>query len=159
MATTIKFLNLMDLINEYSDKIDIIKDKHLNLLSELSITSDLNTPLYFEYLKKINNMGCIVVAYLENPLSEKFDIIASGTIIIEPKLIREGKNVGHIEDIVVKKAYRGHHISTDIIALLKNIAREHDCYKVILDCKEEIKNVYNKSGFEEKGIQMAIYFK
>ena len=48
MATTIKFLNLMDLINKYSSKIDIIKDKHLNLLSELSITSYLDTPLYFE---------------------------------------------------------------------------------------------------------------
>ena len=158
MATTIKFLNLMDLINEYSEKLDSIKDKHLNLLSELSITSDLDTQLYFENLKKINDMGSIVVAYLETPNSKQFDIIASGTIIIEPKLIREGKNVGHIEDIVVKKVYRGYHISSDILALLKNIARENDCYKVILDCNAEIKNVYNKSGFEEKGIQMAIYF-
>lgn len=158
MATTIKFLNLMDLINEYSDKIDTIKDKHLSLLSELSITSELDTPLYFENLKKINNMGSIIVSYIETPNSKKFDIIGSGTIIIEPKLIREGKNVGHIEDIVVKNKYRGHHISSDILALLKNIARENDCYKVILDCNEEIKNVYNKSGFEEKGIQMAIYF-
>jgi len=158
MTTTIKFLNLMDLINKYSSKIDIIKDKHLNLLSELSITSYLDTPLYFENLKKINDMGCILVAYLENPLSDKFDIIASGTIIIEPKLIREGKNVGHIEDIVVKSIYRGYHISSDILALLKNIAREKECYKVILDCNEEIKKVYLESGFEEKGIQMAKYF-
>lgn len=158
MTTTIKFLNLMELINKYSSKIDIIKDKHLNLLSELSVTSHLNTPLYFENVKKINDMGCILVAYLENPLSDKFDIIASGTIMIEPKLIREGKNVGHIEDIVVKNMYRGNHISSDILALLKNIARENDCYKIILDCDEKIKKVYLKSGFEEKGIQMAIYF-
>lgn len=158
MTTTIKFLNLMELINKYSSKIDIIKDKHLNLLSELSVTSHLNTPLYLENVKKINEMGCILVAYLENPLSDKFDIIASGTIMIEPKLIREGKNVGHIEDIVVKKIYRGNHISSDILALLKNIARENDCYKVILDCDEKIKKVYLKSGFDEKGIQMAIYF-
>ena len=33
-----------------------------------------------------------------------------------------------------------------------------DCYKVILDCNEEVKNVYNRSGFEEKGMQMGIYF-
>ena len=32
------------------------------------------------------------------------------------------------------------------------------CYKVILDCNEEVKNVYNSSGFEEKGMQMGIYF-
>lgn len=149
----------MDLINEYSDKIDIIKYRHLTLLSELTVTTELDTPLYLEFVKKISNMGCIIVAFIENPLSNKFDIIGSGTIIIEPKLIREGKNVGHIEDIVVKKQYRGKGISSDILALLKNTARELDCYKIILDCKEEIKEVYTKSGFEEKGIQMAIYFK
>ena len=31
-----------------------------------------------------------------------------------------------------------------------------DCYKVILDCNEEVKNVYNRSGFEEKGIYFLI---
>lgn len=25
-----------------------------------------------------------------------------------------------------------------------------DCYKVILDCNEEVKNVYNRSGVEER---------
>jgi glucosamine-phosphate N-acetyltransferase len=101
-------------------------------------------------------MGTIIVCYIGTPLSEKFDIIASGTIIIEPKLIRGGKSVGHIEDIVVKSAHRGKQISSDILNLLKNIARENNCYKVILDCNEEVKKVYNRSGFEEKGIQMGI---
>jgi len=155
---SIKFIDLMDLINQYSDNANIIKDKHLSLLSELSIVTDLDTNLYLEHLEKISNMGTIIVSYIENPLSENFDIIASGTIIIEPKLIRGGKSVGHIEDIVVKSTYRGKQISSDILNMLKNNAREKDCYKVILDCNEEVKKVYNRSGFEEKGIQMGIYF-
>jgi len=155
---SIKFIDLMDLINQYSDNFDIIKDKHLSLLSELSVVSDLDTNLYLEHVKKISNMGTIIVCYRENPISENFDIIASGTIIIEPKLIRGGKSVGHIEDIVVKSTHRGKHISSDILNLLKTVAREKDCYKVILDCSEEVKKVYNRSGFEEKGIQMGIYF-
>jgi glucosamine-phosphate N-acetyltransferase len=156
---SIKFIDLNELINKYFDNIDIIKDKHLSLLSELSLVSHLDTNLYLEYVKKISSMGTIFVSYIENPLSEKFDIIASGTIIIEPKLIRGGKSVGHIEDIVVKSTHRGKQISSDILNILKNIAREKDCYKVILDCSEEVKKVYNSSGFEEKGIQMGIYFK
>jgi glucosamine-phosphate N-acetyltransferase len=155
---SIKFIDLMDLINQYSDNFDIIKDKHLSLLSELSIVSDLDTNLYLEHVKRISHMGTIIVCYIENPISENFDIIASGTIIIEPKLIRGGKSVGHIEDIVVKSTHRGKQISSDILNLLKNIAREKDCYKVILDCNEEVKKVYNRSGFEEKGIQMGMYF-
>ena len=155
---SIKFINLNDLVNNYVDKIDIIKDKHLSLLSELSVVSDLDTKLYLEHVKKITSMGTIFVCYIDTPLSENFDIIASGTIMIEPKFIRGGKNVGHIEDIVVKSTYRGRHLSKDILNILKNIARENNCYKVILDCNEEVKKVYNSSGFEEKGIQMGIYF-
>ena len=156
--SSIKFIDLNELINNYSDNVDIIKDKHISLLSELSVVSELDTKLYLEHLVKISNMGTIIVSYIDTPLSEKFDIIASGTIIIEPKFIRGGKNVGHIEDIVVKSTHRGKHISTDILNLLKTVAREKDCYKVILDCNKEVKKVYNRSGFEEKGIQMGIYF-
>jgi len=104
-------------------------------------------------------MGTIIVCYIGTPLSDNFDIIASGTIIIEPKLIRGGKSVGHIEDIVVSQKYRGNGISKNILEMLKKVAREKDCYKVILDCNEEVKKVYNSSGFEENGIQMGIYFK
>ena len=155
---SIKFIDLMDLMNKYIDNFDIIKDKHLSLLSELSIVTELDTNLYLEHVKKISNMGTIIVCYIGTPLSENFDIIASGTIIVEPKFIRGGKNVGHIEDIVVKSTYRGRQISKDILNILKNIARENNCYKVTLDCNEEVKKVYNRSGFEEKGIQMGIYF-
>ena len=155
---SIKFIDLNDLINDYIDKIDIIKNKHLSLLSELSVVTDLDTNLYLEHVKNISNIGTIIVCYIENPISEKFDIIASGTIIIEPKLKRGGKNVGHIEDIVVKNTYRGRQISSDILNMLKNVAREKNCYKIILDCNEEVKKVYNRSGFEEKGIQMGMYF-
>ena len=157
--SSIKFINLMDLMNKYVDNFDIIKDKHLSLLSELSIVTELDTNLYLEHVKKISSMGTIFVSYIDTPLSENFDIIASGTIIIEPKLIRGGKSVGHIEDIVVKSTHRGKQISSDILNLLKNIARENNCYKVILDCNEEVKKVYNRSGFEEKGLQMGMYFK
>ena len=155
---SIKFIDLMDLMNKYIDNLDIIKEKHLSLLSELSIVTELDTNLYLENLEKISNIGTIIVCYIGTPFSEKFDIIASGTIIIEPKIIRGGKSVGHIEDIVVKNTYRGRQISSDILNLLKTVAREKDCYKVILDCNKEVKKVYNRSGFEEKGIQMAIYF-
>jgi glucosamine-phosphate N-acetyltransferase len=155
---SIKFIDLMDLMNKYIDNFDIIKEKHLSLLSELSIVTELDNNLYLEHVEKISNMGTIIICYIGTPLSENFDIIASGTIIIEPKFIRGGKNVGHIEDVVVKSTYRGRHLSKDILNILKNISRENNCYKVILDCSEEVKKVYNSSGFEENGIQMGLYF-
>jgi glucosamine-phosphate N-acetyltransferase len=158
MTTKIKFNKLSTLIYDYPDNIEIIKEHYLHLLTELTETTELDTNLFLENIKKINSMGTIIICYIENPSLNGFKIVASGTIIIEPKLIRGGRNIGHIEDIVVRSGYRGYKISQDILDLLKIEAREKNCYKVILDCENSIKKVYSRSGFEEKGIQMAIYF-
>jgi glucosamine-phosphate N-acetyltransferase len=102
-------------------------------------------------------MGCIIITYTSSPECDDFEIIASGPIIIEPKIIRGGKSVGHIEDIVVKYAYRGKQMVKEILQELQCIAREKNCYKIILDCSEHVKRVYEKYGFEEKGLQMTVY--
>ena len=109
-------------------------------------------------IEKISEMGKIIVGIVNDENKNTFDIVASGTIIIEPKIIRGGKNVGHIEDIVVAKEMRGKGISQQLLKILERIARENDCYKIILDCNNEVKNVYIKSEFNVKGVQMTKYF-
>jgi glucosamine-phosphate N-acetyltransferase len=158
MTTTVKYNKLSVLIERFPDYIEIIKDSYLELLSELTEVSKVDTSKFLENIQKINQMGSIIVCFLENPPFTGFKIVASGTIIIEPKIIHGCKNVGHIEDIVVKASYRGFNISQNILDLLFIEAREKDCYKVILDCSKEVQRVYIKSGFEEKGIQRAMYF-
>ena len=73
-------------------------------------------------------------------------------------IIREGKNVGHIEDIVVAKHMRGKRISHEILNILKSFAKSNNCYKVILDCDNDVKDVYIKNGLNVNGLQMAEYF-
>ena len=102
-------------------------------------------------------MGMIIVGMIGDVKTEEFAIIATGTVIIEPKIIHQGKNVGHIEDIVVSKEMRNKGISQEILTILKSFALKENCYKIILDCDEAIKKVYVKNGFIIKGIQMAKY--
>lgn len=90
-------------------------------------------------------------------LEEENRIIACGTILIEPKLIHDMGFVGHIEDVVVKKEYRGKGLGKEIIEKLIAIANEKKCYKVILDCSHDNVHFYEKCGLENKGVQMAIY--
>ena len=158
MTTTVKYNKLSVLLEKFPDCVEIIKDSYLALLSQLTEVSKVDTPKFLENIQKISQMGTIIVCFLENPPFIGFKIVASGTIIIEPKIIHGCKNVGHIEDVVVKSSYRGFNISQDILDLLKIEAVEKDCYKVILDCAKEVQRVYIKSGFEEKGIQMGLYF-
>ena len=59
--------------------------------------------------------------------------------------------------VVVHEDYRGMGISQKILNLLKKEAEENNCYKIILDCKEELIPVYEKNGFTKKGVQMIQY--
>ena len=154
----IKFISLLDLINNYSDHVEFIKLQYLLLLTELTTTNNIETSLFVNNVVRIHDIGEIVVGITSAPDDVDFQIVASGTIIIEPKIIRNGKNVGHIEDIVVSKHMRGKGVSQEILKQLKNIAKNNNCYKVILDCDDNVKNVYMKNGFQIKGLQMAEYF-
>ena len=153
----IQYTKLIDLLDTNSNNIETIKEQYLLLLSELSSTSYIETSLFVKNIERISKMGAIIVGVIYDS-SNNFEIIASGTIIIEPKIIREGQNVGHIEDIVVTKHMRSRGISSKILDILKLIARENNCYKVILDCNDEVKNVYIKNGFNVNSIQMVEYF-
>jgi len=151
-----KYIKMIELLNLYPEYLNLIKIHYLSLLSELTISPNIDDDKFIENISKIHDIGTIIICYSGSP-KDNFNLIASGTIIFEPKIIRNGYNVGHIEDIVVTKSKRGQGISNIILSMLQNIARENNCYKIILDCSEDVKNVYIKNGFEIKGIQMATY--
>jgi len=157
MMEELQYIQLNDFIDFNIHKIDKIKTQYLNLLSNLTNTIDMESSTFFDTIQNINKNGKIIIC-VKNYSTDNFQIVASGTIIIEPKIIRGGKNVGHIEDVVVDPEMRGKGISQKILEILKYVAKNNNCYKVILDCSEEVKKVYMKSGFIIKGIQMAEYF-
>lgn len=55
----------------------------------------------FNMLKKLNTYVIVIEDVL------KHHIAAAGTLLIELKFLRGGGLVGHIEDIVTDKSYRG----------------------------------------------------
>jgi glucosamine-phosphate N-acetyltransferase len=85
-------------------------------------------------------------------------IVATGTLFIEKKFIHGCGCVGHIEDVVVHEAMRGHHLGQQIIRFLTDAAKDAHCYKVILDCNEHNVGFYEKCGYSRKSVQMAKYF-
>lgn len=155
--TEVNYLYLVDVLQSKEYNIENVKKQYLLLLSNLSVTEYITTQKFVENLECINEMGSIIVGVV-NDNSNNYEIVASGTIIIEPKIIRGGKCVGHIEDIVVAKHMRGKGISQEILKRLKDYARDNNCYKVTLECFEEVKKIYSKCGFKVNGVQMVDYF-
>jgi len=90
--------------------------------------------------------------------TSKGKIIAAATLILELKFIRECSRVGHVEDVVVDKTYRGHNLGFRIVDALNKLAQELGCYKIILDCEDKNITFYEKLGYKEHTKHMALYF-
>jgi len=99
-----------------------------------------------EILKKIkqNPNHIIHVAIDDNK------IVASTTLLVEQKFIHDGGLVGHIEDVVVRKEYEGKGIGIKLVMSMLERAKEKNCYKTILDCKDDVKQFYERIGFKRE---------
>ena len=149
--TNYKYNSLFVICQNNIETIEDIKNQYINLLSFLTETLYISDKEFVDKVTEISKIGDITICYYIN-------IIGSGTIIYEPKIIHGCKNVGHIEDIVVHNNYRSHGIAKNILQILTDKANKNNCYKIILDCKKELLNFYEKNGFVCNGNQMSKYF-
>jgi glucosamine-phosphate N-acetyltransferase len=78
----------------------------------------------------------------------------TATVLIENKFLHCGSRVAHIEDVVVHEGSRTKGLGKELIERCLQIAKDNKCYKVILDCNEEIIPFYAKCGFRPDGYCM-----
>ena len=118
----------------------------LESLDFLRNTSDLDKNKAKEILKKIKqNTNHIIHVAVDG---EK--IVGSITLFIEQKFIHDGGIVGHIEDVVIRKDYEGKGIGIILVMSMLERAKEKNCYKTILDCKDDVKQFYERIGFKRE---------
>lgn len=108
-------------------------------------------------------------------------IVASATLFVEYKFLRNAGIVGHVEDVVVDPSSKGQSLGKIMIQGLSELGMSRGCYKIILDC--DAKNAgesrsrvmiragrradelltgtgfYEKCGYKNVGIEMATYKK
>lgn len=75
-------------------------------------------------------------------------VAGTASLLIEPKFIHNGGNVGHIEDVAVHIKHQHQGVGAALINHLLDVCRQSGCYKVILDCAEEVSPFYEKLGFQ-----------
>jgi glucosamine-phosphate N-acetyltransferase len=123
-------------------------EQYLPLINEFRQTH-FTRDEFISILPTIQSYSTIYVIELDN------ELIATGTIIYEKKFIFNGCILAHIEDVCVKKQYRGNGFGKTIVNTLIQDAKKHKCYKITLDCSHENKDFYSKIGFETRGLQMS----
>ena len=82
-------------------------------------------------------------------------VVATGSVLIEPKFIHQCGSVAHIEDVVVSKSARATGLGADVVNFLRHVASLEGCYKVILSCSAKSIGFYKKCGFEDKDTTMV----
>ena len=125
-------------------------NKYYILINDFQETSFLKEDFY-NMLDKIEKNTEIWVIEYNN------ELVATGTILYEYKFIHNISLYGHIEDICVSSRFRGGGYGLILMNYLVKRSKERKCYKIILDCKENLEYFYNKSGFKKNGLQMVIY--
>ena len=125
---------------------DDLERGFLETLDFLRNASSLDKTKAKEILKKIKqNSNHIIHVAIDGK-----KIVGTTTLFIEQKFIHDGGLVGHIEDVVVRKDYEGKGIGIKLVASLLEYAKEKNCYKTILDCKDDVKQFYERIGFKRE---------
>ena len=130
-------------INDYDFFLALINDFRETTFTKEEFIENLNTILQSSeiYVVECNNK-----------------LIATGTIMYETKFIFNICRLAHIEDVCVKKEYRGQGLGKYMLSKLVSIAKEKKCYKVTLDCADTNVTFYEKCNFEKRGNQMTVFF-
>ena len=123
-----------------------LENGFLETLDFLRKASDLYKSKAKEILEKIKqNSNQIIQVAIDDK-----KIVGCITLLIEQKFIHDGGLVGHIEDVVVRKDYEGKGIGMKLVTSMLEYAKRKNCYKTILDCKDDVKQFYERIGFKHE---------
>jgi len=128
-------------------------------LSNLSDVADLDIATRKVVFKKASGLGIYFLVAISEENDTKGQIISTVKLIVEPKFYHGGRAAGHIEDVVTRKGFEGQGLSKALLSEAIKIAKESDCYKVILDCRAELVSFYSNLGLEEYDVCMRLDFK
>ena len=85
------------------------------------------------------------------------EIIWALMLMIEQKMIRWGTKVGHIKNVVTREGFEWNGVGKALMNVAIQEAKNCGCYKIILDCDNELTWYHKKFWFKTDGAFMRMY--
>lgn len=123
--------------DEYAPYIELI-DTFRPVGCALSSSSLLNS------IEEIRKKGEILV------LVKGVTIVGALTLLMEQKLIYNCCTYCHIEDVIVRKEFRGKGYGKILLKEALEYAKKSGCLKCVLNCAESKKQFYSNFGFDDR---------
>jgi glucosamine-phosphate N-acetyltransferase len=132
-------------------------DYHHGYMALLSQLTECGSVTYEQFERRFQQMkqcsDTYYVLVVEDIRSNK-QIVGTATLVCEKKFIRQMSCRGRIEDVVVNHAYRGQQLGKLLVDFLTTLAREQcHCYKISLECKDELVHFYEQFGYRHEDKQ------
>lgn len=134
-----------------------LPDFHHGYIDLLRQLTECGTVTYNEFKQRFNQMKQCANTYfilvIEDIQTTK-QIIGTATLVCEKKFIRQLATRGRIEDVVVSNRFRGQQLGKLLIELLTDLARDKcHCYKISLECKDDLVGFYQQFGYKHEDKQ------
>nr|CAG4643560.1 EOG090X0FKI [Ilyocryptus agilis] len=122
---------------------------YLQLLSSLTEVGNISRQQFQEQFQRMKNSNgtyyCTVIVD-----TQKDEIVAASTLLMERKFIRNCAWRARLEDVVVNPNYRGKQLGKCIVEIVTNLGRALGAYKMSLDCKDKLIPFYESLGYERE---------
>lgn len=85
-------------------------------------------------------------------------IVGTASLLVEQKFIHGGGCSGHLEDVAVHPDFQNHGVGAALVRHVIEQARKLRCYKVVLNCFDNLAGFYEKLGFRrhDAGLRMEL---
>jgi GNAT superfamily N-acetyltransferase len=123
--------------------------KYYPLINEFRATTFTESE-FIEYMNALSSNIHIWIIEYDGKL------VATTTVIYEPKLIFNRCTFAHIEDVCVLKEYQKNGYGSILLQHVIQQAKEKKCYKATLVCNESVMTFYLKNNFEKRGVQCSM---
>jgi len=122
---------------------DLEKESFFETLSNLKLTASLSPRQAKKIFNDCKNRGIEIYVATEND-----QIIGTIRLLFEPKFYHAGKLSAHIEDVATHKNHTGKGVASFLIKEVIEICQKRNCYKIILNCTDDLSGFYKKFGFK-----------
>ncbi|KAF6201836.1 hypothetical protein GE061_004231 [Apolygus lucorum] len=120
---------------------------YTSVLEQLTAVGDVTEKSFKETFNKMKSCeNTYYVTVIED--TNTGEVIGTGTLLIEQKIIHSCASRGRLEDIVVSDVYRGKQLGKLLVLLLTQLSKTLNCYKVSLDCKDSNRPFYEGVGYK-----------
>ncbi|MDD3285554.1 MAG: GNAT family N-acetyltransferase [Patescibacteria group bacterium] len=132
---------------------------------------DLSRPSFFQTLanlRPIENLSpevaesifkdCVRLGIETYVALDGGEVIGTLRLLLEPKFYHQGRLAAHIEDVATRADYQGKGVASALIRRVLEICRVKNCYRLTLDCSDELVDFYRRFNFHPHNHSLRLDF-